>query len=48
MCYINVQYWLAPTDQKPMAILSTNSEEMIRNSVGEQTASTYRRFYPRG
>ncbi|KAK4246930.1 hypothetical protein C7999DRAFT_41730 [Corynascus novoguineensis] len=33
MCYINVQYWLVPVEEKPMAILSTNSEEMIRNSI---------------
>ncbi|KAH6843256.1 hypothetical protein B0I37DRAFT_437426 [Chaetomium sp. MPI-CAGE-AT-0009] len=33
MCYINAQYWLAPSDQKPMPVLSTNSEEMLRNAI---------------
>lgn len=40
LCYINTQYWLAPADQKPMAVLSTNSEEMIRNAISERSAST--------
>ncbi|KAL2148527.1 hypothetical protein VTH82DRAFT_2081 [Thermothelomyces myriococcoides] len=37
LCYINTQYWLAPADQKPMAVLSTNSEEMIRNAINHWT-----------
>jgi hypothetical protein len=47
MCYINVQHWLAPTDRKPMAILSTNSEEMIRNSAGEQSVFTFQTLLSR-
>lgn len=40
MCYVNVQHWLAPIDQRPMVVLSTNSQEMINNSIGERSAST--------
>ena len=37
LCYTNTQYWLLPRDRKPMVVLSTNSEEMIRNAVGESS-----------
>lgn len=46
MCYINVQHWLLPMDQKPMVVLSTNSEEMIRNSTS--ASSPFCRVQTRG
>ncbi|KAL2151220.1 hypothetical protein VTH82DRAFT_6318 [Thermothelomyces myriococcoides] len=41
LCYINTPYWLVPDDQKPMAVLSTNSEMMLRNAISnKRNAST--------
>lgn len=37
MCYITLEYWLLPMDQKPMAVLSTNSKEMITNGQGKRS-----------
>ncbi len=39
ICYITTNHWFSPLEQRPMAVISVNSAEMIREAESEYPSS---------